>query len=252
MTSHFYKIILPNWIFFLVGVYFLATSFALIKVFYIIAGFYLIGIIGNTIGFHRYLTHQSFQTTKFWHIFFLILGSCSGQGSPIFYQAIHLHHHRHSDTDLDPHSPLKGFWESFLGWQIFKKTVNYKLYFPKVLLSDKLAKSIHVYYYKIYWTIGCIIALIDFEFALYFYFIGGFFILSIIENLSNFLFHNTNYGYVNFDTNDNSRNIPWIAYLTLGAGWHNNHHHDPKNYKFGVKKFEVDLSSYLIDWIKIK
>jgi stearoyl-CoA desaturase (delta-9 desaturase) len=74
--------------------------------------------------------------------------------------------------------------------------------------------------------------------------------MSLVDNCSNFFLHWEKVGYVNYTTKDCSRNVPLIAYLTLGGGWHNNHHYDPKNYKFGVTKYEFDLASKFIEIIK--
>lgn len=252
MTAHFYKIILPQWILSLVALVLICMDFNWLYISYILLGLYIPGIVGNTIGFHRYLTHQSFKVNKFWHYGFIFLGSLTGQGSPIFWTALHLHHHRNSDTDKDVHSPIKGFWQSFILWQIKGKFEGMKgLIAPKNLYKDPIIKFLHYNYYKIYWAVGLTLFLIDYKFFLYFFCLGAFFMMSILDNLSNFFLHYSNVGYTNFDTKDQSRNIPFLAYITLGAGWHNNHHYDPKNYRFGIKKYELDIGAKFIELIKI-
>jgi stearoyl-CoA desaturase (delta-9 desaturase) len=251
MNLHFYKIILPQWILSAVSVVFLFIDFKWIHVLYALLGLYIPGIIGNTIGFHRYLTHQSFETNKFWHYTFIILGSLTGQGSAIFWTALHLHHHRNSDNQLDIHSPNRGFWSSFVLWQLKGRFEGMKgLIAPKKLYRDPFVKFLHYNYYKTYWLVGLIFLLIDPFFFLYFFCLGAFFLMSLVDNCSNFFLHWNKVGYSNFNTKDNSRNVPLIAYLTLGGGWHNNHHHDPKNYKFGILKYEFDPAARLIELIK--
>lgn len=251
MNGHFYRIILPQSVLSITAIVYLFIDFNWLYIFYVALGMYGPGIVGNTIGFHRYLTHQSFEVNKFWHYCFIVLGSLTGQGSVIFWTALHLHHHRTSDTDLDVHSPIKGFWHSFILWQIKNNFHGMKgLIAPKKLYRDPIIKFLHYHYYKIYWGVGILILVIDIKFFLYFFCLGAFFTMALLDNISNFLLHFDKIGYVNFETKDRSRNIPFIAYVTLGAGWHNNHHHDPKNYKFGVKKYEIDIGARLINLIK--
>jgi stearoyl-CoA desaturase (delta-9 desaturase) len=222
-------------------------------VIYALLGLYLAGVFGNTIGFHRYFTHQSFSVNRFWHYTFLVLGSMTGQGSLIFWTSLHLHHHRNSDNDKDVHSPRRGFWKSTILWQVksdFHNTPG--LIAPKKLYRDKVVKFFHYHYYKLYWAVGVILALIDIYFFLFFFCVGAFFLTSILDNMSNFLMHWPGVGYVNFETKDSSRNVPIIAYISLGGGWHNNHHHDPKNYRFGVFPKEYDIGARIIDLIKEK
>jgi stearoyl-CoA desaturase (delta-9 desaturase) len=251
VNLHFYKIILPQYFFCMVAFYMLFIDFGMSKILLMVLGLYLPGIIGNTLGFHRYLTHQSFKTSKFWHYILIALGSMTGQGSPIFWTALHLHHHRNSDNEKDVHSPKKGFWQSFVLWQVvtdFTKTEG--LIAPRALYRDKIIRSLHNHYTKIYWTFGLILLLIDINLFLYFFCVGAFFLTSLVDNFSNYFLHNPNFGYTNFDTKDNSRNNKLISFITLGGGWHNNHHHDPRNYKFGLKENEPDVGAKLIEYIK--
>lgn len=251
MSSHAKKIILPNYLMSLGAIFLLITDFHLLYLVYLILGYLVLGVVGNFIGFHRYLTHQSFQTYKPIHYIFIFLGSLTGQGSPIFWTALHLHHHRNSDTADDVHSPIKGFWESSLLWQIRGGLESLRgLIAPRYLYKDVFVKFIHHNYYKFYWGIGILIAVIDINFFLFFFVLGGYFFTAMADNLSNYFFHSKHHGYRSYDTKDNSRNVPLISILTFGAGWHNNHHWDPKNYKFGVKPFELDPSSWLIKIIK--
>lgn len=251
MTAHFYKIILPQWCLSAIALFILVFHFQWIFILYILLGFYIIGIFGNTIGFHRYLTHQSFTVNTWWHYIFVFLGSMTGQGSIIFWAALHLHHHRNSDNADDIHSPKRGFFNSTILWQIKGKFDNMPgLIAPRKLYKDPVIRFIHHNYYIIYWTIGITLAIIDIYIFLFFFTFGAFFLMSIVDNLGNFIMHHPAVGYTNFSTKDSSRNVPIISYITLGGGWHNNHHYAPKNSKFGVKDNEPDLSSSLIDIIK--
>lgn len=250
MSDHFKKMILPQWILAIAALYILITNFSWLYIIYAVLGFYCLGIFGNTIGYHRYLTHQTFAVSKFWHYTMIILGSLTGQGSPIFWTALHLHHHRHSDSNVDIHSPVHGFWKSTWEWQIKGNFEISGLIAPRSLYRDKFIRLLHDHYYKLFWSFSGVVALIDFHFFLFFLAFGGFFISSISHNVSNYCFHLPKFGYRTYDTKDNSRNVPLIAWLTLGAGWHNNHHNNPRSYRFGEAKHEIDIGASIIELIK--
>jgi stearoyl-CoA desaturase (delta-9 desaturase) len=251
MSPHAKKIIIPNYTLSCITLVYLLVDFQALYLYYAVAGYLLFGIFGNFIGFHRYLTHQSFSVNKFFHYSFILLGSLTGQGSPIFWTALHLHHHRTSDTADDIHSPLKGFWEASLLWQIRGNLEKLKGFIaPRSLYKDSFIKFLHHHYYKFYWSFGLLFLIIDVKLFLFFFVLGGFFFTALADNLSNYCFHSNRFGYVNFETKDQSRNVPMISLLTLGAGWHNNHHQDPKNYSFSKHYYELDPSAWLIKIIK--
>ena len=161
---------LPQLLFAIVAIGVLIVDFHWLYILYSILGFYILSVFGNSIGFHRYLTHQSFNVSKFWHYTFVTLGSLTGQGSPIFYAALHLHHHRNSDKENDLHSPIHGFWQSVLLWYAKSGIENVSgLIAPRWLYRDKYIRFIHDHYYKFYWGIGLLIFLINPYFFLFFF-----------------------------------------------------------------------------------
>jgi stearoyl-CoA desaturase (delta-9 desaturase) len=250
MSTHFYKIILPNWILSSIAIAVLITNFQWLFVLYAVLGYYLIGVLGASIGFHRYVTHGSFKTNNFWKYYFLITGSLTGQGSPIFWAGLHIFHHKVSDTEKDIHSPLKGKFNSFIGWQI-NSSEGIPAIAPRWLYTDPIVKFIHKNYYKFYWTVVVIAYLIDLHFGLFFMTLGSWFLITNSENLGNLILHSPNMGYQNYDLGDNSRNNHWYSFFTLGAGYHNNHHKHPGNYKFSHRSYELDLGAKFIELIKI-
>jgi stearoyl-CoA desaturase (delta-9 desaturase) len=249
LSEHFKKIVLPSYLLSIIAVYVLLAHFSWAYVIYSILGFYVIGIFGSSIGFHRYLAHQSFKTSRFWEVVMILLGSLSGQGSSIFWVSLHKHHHKFSDTDKDVHSPSRGIFNSFIGWQFFPLQ---SVITPanRFMYADPLIKFIHRNYYKFYWGVALALYLLNPYFALFFFTFGGFFLFGMIENLGNVIFHHDAIGYKNYDLHDNSRNVWWNSILTFGGGWHNNHHRWPGNYKFGEKWWEIDLSAKIIEMIK--
>lgn len=249
MNSHFLKVTLPNWILALVAISVLCIDFRWLDVLFTVLGFYVLGIFGASLGFHRYLTHMSFKVNKFWHNAMIICGSLTGMGSPIFWVALHKYHHAHPDEISDVHSPKNGIVNAFIGWQI-RHFAPIQSMANRAMYVDPLIKYIHRQYYKLYWLTVLLAYCINWRFGLFFMSFGGFFALSMIENLGNILLHHRRSGYRNYDTADDSTNIWWYSILTLGGGYHNNHHKYPGSYRFGVKWFEFDLGARLIEAIK--
>jgi len=246
--THFKKLTIWQWLLTAAAVYVLVTDFRWLDVVYAALGFYVLGIFGASIGFHRYLTHQSFKTSKFWHWAMVACGSLTGMGSPFFWVALHKHHHLKPDTPEDVHSPRNGVFRAFIGWQ-FEPAPDIKTPANRSMYTDPLLKVIHRHYYKLYWLVVGLAYLIDWRFGLFFFTLGGYFILGMFENLGNVLLHLPSVGYRNFDTPDDSRNIHWYALITLGGGYHNNHHRWPGRYRFG-EPHELDMGAWFIERIK--
>jgi len=250
LNSHFFKILLPNFLLTAVSFYVLFTDFQWLFLLYAFLGFYILGIFGAAIGYHRYISHSSFQVNNFWKNAFIICGALTGQGSPIFWAGLHHHHHRFSDTKQDVHSPVNGFFNAFIGWQIFKPIETVPGVAPRWLYKNSLVKLIHRHYHKFYWGSVSVAYLIDIYFGLFFMTLGGWFLINLIEDLGNVYFHHPTKGYQNYNTPDNSKNVHWLAYITLGAGYHNNHHKWPGKYRFGEKVNEPDIAAWFIEKIK--
>lgn len=247
MNQHFMKITLPNWLLAVAAIAVLCIDFRWLDVLYAVLGFYILGIFGGSIGFHRYLTHMSFRTNKFWHNAMIICGSLTGMGSPIFWTALHKFHHANPDGPDDVHSPKNGIWNAFIGWQL-KHLRPIKSMANRFMYTDLLIKFIHRKYYKLYWLIVVTAYLIDWRFGLFFMSFGGFFVLSVFENFGNVALHK--FGYRNYDTSDYSTNLWWYSMLTLGGGYHNNHHRWPGRYRFGERWFEFDVGAWFIQRIR--
>ena len=204
------------------------------------------------IGLHRYFTHRSFETTRTMHYALSFSSVLTGQGSPITWATHHIHHHKHSDSDLDVHSPIHGFWHTCFFWAI----KSYK-YFnqekrimptPKHLIRDKTVMYIHKNYFFI-WT--CLILLsfiIDWKFCLFFVLMPAG--MSVLHGniVTNFLSHTKLPGsYRNFETRDKSWNNKFIQLFQGGEGLHNNHHHNSIKYNQAMKPGEFDLAAVVID-----
>ena len=212
----------------------------IIPAYYLIATFImwvLVGGLGIAVGYHRVISHKTHELPLWKENIILFLAVFAGQGSSIFWVAIHRgYHHSHADTDRDLHSPMHGILHAFVGWYRNMTEANPSVN-PKYAV-DLMRKPNHVWFHKyqqrILWTVPLLVALIDWKLTF-----TGFFLVTAIclfqENLINVVGHlKCKIGYRNFDTKDNSHNNILLAYIAWGQGWHNNHHYDPKSYDFGT------------------
>lgn len=227
------------------------TNFTLYNLMLVLSGYFIFMILGITMGYHRYFCHKSFILNSKWKERILLWsGALAGQGSPIFWVTIHRgYHHRHPDTDNDPHSPIHGFWNSFILWmfRLDGGTVNPK--YAVDLFRNEEIVYIHKNYVKIFLTFNAILFLINT--ALFFYFSMLPCLITLLSyNITNSVNHMKGLGYKNFPTKDNSHNVPLLFPLVLGECWHNNHHGRPGASHFGSgasgKWWEFDPAGFLI------
>ncbi len=203
---------------------------------------YLISGWGVTVGFHRLLTHHSFEAPRWLRALFMIAGATSLQGSPITWIATHREHHAHADQPRDPHTPLQSFWHAHLGW-MFAHQANTNRY-ARDLLADPLMVAID----KIWWIctlLGLVVpwAIGGLEGLLW----GGFVRIFVVHHATwsvNSVCHR--FGSRDHPTRDHSRNNLLIALVALGEGWHNNHHTHPRAAFVGWRWYQIDLSGLLI------
>lgn len=213
---------------------------------------YLFHGLGITIGYHRLLSHRSFKAHRLLEYFFVIGGYLALEGSPITWVSTHRIHHKFSDRSGDPHSPADGWWHSFVGW-MFRPTVTISQEdsqrFCPDLYKDAFYRFLHANHTQ--WHVAmCLVCCILFR-VLIFLLFGP---LAVVANLLgaalpfigammvNSFGHMQSLGYRNFETGENSRNIWWVAYMSLGEGWHNNHHAIPRSARHGMNDSEFDLT----------
>ncbi len=205
----------------------------------------LISGLGIAVGYHRVFSHKTHDLPAWKENIILFCAALAGQGSSITWTAIHRgYHHKHSDTEKDPHSPVAhGWWHAFFGWTLgiteAANVVNMKY------AIDLLRKPNHVWFHKhqmkILWGAPFLVAFFfDWKAALVWFCLPtGLCLLQ--DNLVNVFGHTKALiGYRNFDTQDNSQNNFLLGYFGWGQGWHNNHHALPAQFNFGVSWWEVD------------
>lgn len=203
---------------------------------------YLITGLGITVGYHRLLTHRSFETHKPIKGAFLIMGAMALEGPPITWASTHIEHHAHSDQEGDPHSPMEGLWHSHLGW-LFHHAARPDKY-GAWLTKD----PVNVFVNKTWWIWVILTFVIPFL-------IGGWTGLLWGGLVRIFLTHHITwsvnsichtFGNRPYKTRDVSRNNWIVGLLAFGEGWHNNHHAFPRSAFHGLRWWQIDLSAYII------
>jgi sn-1 stearoyl-lipid 9-desaturase len=208
--------------------------------------------VGIGMGYHRLLTHRGYKTSRWVEYFFTICATLALEGGPIFWVATHRIHHHHSDQEGDPHSPVDGKWWAHMGWILTGKamhhdTVTLARYVPD-LSKDKFFVWITKYHYVPLVVLGFILLAIGgLPLVLW-----GVFLRTVVTLQTTWMVNSITHtwGSRRFKTRDLSTNNWWVALLTFGEGWHNNHHAHPVSARHGLRWYEVDFTWYAICFMK--
>jgi sn-1 stearoyl-lipid 9-desaturase len=205
--------------------------------------------LGISLGFHRLATHRSFTVPKGVEYFLILCGTLAGQGGVRGWVGYHRMHHLYADTMGDPHDSSQGFWWSHISWLMHEVPTRSKLHhFTKDITDDPFYQFCHNHYVALQVVL-----------AIGLYSMGGipFIVWGIFVRL--FIgFHSTcfvnsachTFGYRVYEVGDRSTNCWWVALLTFGEGWHNNHHSSPTSAQFGWRWWEIDLGWQVIRFLE--
>lgn len=238
------------------------------------AGVSFFGQLGIPIGYHRLLTHRSFRVGKRLERFFVTMALCSAQNTPARWVAWHRMHHQHADADDDPHSPLVAFFWSHVGWLFYENgtthtSASYYKYARDLLadpfymfLEKNRAASILIYLghailfflaglaagwaWSGQWSAGLQYGLSLLVWGVILRTVYVWHITWAVNSLSHL------FGYRTYETGEESRNNWFVALITGGEGWHNNHHYDPSSASVQHRWWEFDLNYYFIkglEWL---
>ncbi|KAA3641702.1 MAG: acyl-CoA desaturase [Proteobacteria bacterium] len=223
---------------------------------------YVIRMFAITAFYHRYFSHKSFKTGRIMQAIFAIIGATATQRGPLWWAAHHRHHHIHADSESDAHSPQHGFWHSHMGWFLQDKNFNSRHehirdlnQFPELRWIDRYDIVFPVLYMIFLYGLGTALNALyprlntsGLQLVLWGYVISTV-VLAHVTYAINSLAHV--WGGRDFDTDDNSRNNFILALLTLGEGWHNNHHCCPGSVRQGFRWWQIDVSYYVL-WMMAK
>lgn len=214
---------------------------------------YVIKTFGVTAGYHRYFSHRAFKTSRWFQFVLGLLGALSGQRGPLWWAARHRHHHRHSDTDEDVHSPIaRPFWWAHLGWLMDdtylpteEKEIPDLLQYPELRWIDR-----HYAWLALLQVLG--LGALGHHLQATHPGMGtsalqlvawGFFASTLAQGHTTMLVNSMGHlvGTQPYETRDSSRNNAFLALISLGDGWHNNHHKYPYAARHGILWWEIDV-----------
>jgi fatty-acid desaturase len=208
--------------------------------------------LGIGMGFHRLLTHRGYKTHKWIEYGLTVCGTLALEGGPIGWVATHRLHHQNSDKEGDPHSPRDGGFWAHMGWiitgdAIHNKTTELLPYVPD-LRKDKFM----IWISKWHWVPLTMLAVAVLVLGGWRYVMWGIFLRTVVGLHATYLVNSGTHmwGSRRFLTGDNSTNNFWVAMLSFGEGWHNNHHAHPQSARHGLAWYEFDLNWYGISALR--
>lgn len=220
------------------------------------AALYAVRMFALTGFYHRYFSHKTFRTSRAVQFVFAVIGAACVQRGPLWWAAHHRNHHRNADTALDPHSPtVYGFLWSHMGWFLTPRAFRTELErvpdlakYPELRWLDRYDIAVPVLLAVALYFLGVLLQHVapQWHTSGAQMLVWGFFVSTIV------LFHATvtinslahRWGSRRYATHDDSRNNVWLALITFGEGWHNNHHFFPGSARQGFRWWEIDLTWY--------
>jgi stearoyl-CoA desaturase (delta-9 desaturase) len=220
--------------------------------------FFFLRLFALTGGYHRYFSHRSYKTSRVFQFLLALLGASAAQNGPLWWAGHHRQHHRYSDTDQDVHSPVvRSFWWSHVGWVLCRKYSATNLSavpdlarFPELRFLNR---------FHLIAPTALAVGLFeaggwlerhapDLNTSGFQMLTWGFFVSTIILYHVTFTVNSITHlvGRRRFALPDNSRNNWWIALLTMGEGWHNNHHRYQNSERQGFYWWEIDMTHYIL------
>ena len=227
---------------------------------------YVVRMFAITGFYHRYFSHRSFKTSRAGQFIFGLLGASAVQRGPVWWAAHHRHHHANSDKASDVHSPSQhGFWRSHVGWFL-----TVKGYMPDFQLARDLLKFPELRWldrFDLFVPVALGVGMFFLGVGLHHWapqlgtngwqmLVWGFFISTVVCWHATYTINSLSHvlGRQRYRTGDTSRNNWFLAILTLGEGWHNNHHYYPNSARQGFYWWEYDITYYMLkvmSWLGI-
>lgn len=206
--------------------------------------YWMAGSLGIGMGYHRLLTHRGYKTPKPVEYFLTVCATLALEGGPIHWVATHRMHHALSDREGDPHTPRDGGWWAHVGWLL----VGQAQLQPEPVLHryapDLMRDPVHLWLNRFYAWPVVFLGLILFMTGGWSFLTWGLFLRVVLGLHATWLVNSATHlwGKRRFATRDDSRNNWWVALLTFGEGWHNNHHAHPVSPRHGLAWYEVDMN----------
>ncbi|MFN0317721.1 MAG: acyl-CoA desaturase [Burkholderiales bacterium] len=219
---------------------------------------YALRMVAITGFYHRYFSHRAFRTGRTTQFFLALMGASAAQRGPLWWASHHRHHHVHADNSQDAHSPHhEGFLWSHLGWFLSRPNFATRNHLIADFAKYRELRFLDRFDLAVPLALALLIYLLGEWLARDFAHLGtngpqllvwGFAISTLALYHATFTVNSLahRYGKRRYATRDRSRNNPWLALLTFGEGWHNNHHHFPGSARQGFFWWEIDLTYYIL------
>jgi stearoyl-CoA desaturase (delta-9 desaturase) len=206
------------------------------------------GSWGIGLSYHRLLTHRGYKTHKWLEYFLTLCATLALEGGPSFWVAVHRVHHQNTDKEGDPHSPNDGGFWSHMGWIMTGRALHSGS--PELLpyIPDLRKDPVHCWLSKWHWVPITVLGVVLLAIGGLPYLLWGIFFRTTLGLHATWLVNSATHmwGKQRFMTGDTSTNSFWVAILTFGEGWHNNHHAHPQSARHGLAWYEIDFN-----WMQI-
>ena len=214
---------------------------------------YWIGVgFGISLGYHRLHTHRSYKLPRLLEYFLAVCATLTLEGGPIFWVATHRIHHQFSDKPGDPHSPRDGAWWSHIGWLLVGESKHNNTKLMAKYAPDLAKDPFYVVLNNYHWIPVIVLAAVLFAIGGLPLMLWGTCLRITLGLHATWLVNSASHmwGGRRFNTRDDSRNLWWVALMSFGEGWHNNHHAHPSSARHGLAWYELDLSWITISILK--
>lgn len=217
---------------------------------------YVIRMFAITGFYHRYFSHRTYKTSRFVQFIFAFIGGTAVQRGAIWWAAHHRAHHKYSDSAEDVHSPhTNGFFSSHVRWFLEKRNFSYDesvvsdlLKYPELVFLNRFDILPPILYAIFLFVLGNTLHGFGYNCSGTQVLIWGFFVATTLLYHGTFSINSLAhiFGKRVYPTKDKSKNNWWLAILTLGEGWHNNHHYWPSSIRQGFRIYEIDITYYVL------
>jgi fatty-acid desaturase len=205
--------------------------------------------LGIGMAYHRLLTHRSYKVPKPIEYFLTVCATLALEGGPVFWVGTHRIHHQFSDKEGDPHSPRDGAWWAHLLWMVFGKSYHNETRlmgrYAMDLAKDPVHRWLNTYHWVPLTVVGFLLLAVGgipvVLWAIFLRVTLGHHFTWMVNSITHM------WGGRRFETRDDSTNNLWVALLTFGEGWHNNHHAHPTSARHGLAWYELDIT-----WLEIR
>ena len=206
--------------------------------------YWVAGSLGIGMGIHRLITHRGYKVPKLVEYFLVTCGTLAIEGGPIQWVVTHRIHHAHTDQHGDPHTPREGGWWAHIGWILRGTAQDHDRPTIERYAPDLIKNRYYVWLNRYFYVPSILLGLALLTFGGWQVMLWGLFLRVTVALHATWLVNSATHmwGRKRFETGEDSRNNWWVALLTFGEGWHNNHHAHPTSARHGLRWYEIDFN----------